>query len=137
MAEYIRVLKYPLLVWFLSDTLSEALAHPALVPGLANIQDSFTGATLAAVAIGAWVGYKMIELKGNWFNAMVAGLISGAWCGLIAVTEGGIDLTPPSAYGLAFGGTLMSLLPLEFAWLILNVIGAVIGTGFALTRRSS
>lgn len=140
MAEYFRALKYPLLVWFLLDTPATLLT--AWVPGAAIIQDSFTGLAAWTMTLGAAAAYKMIQFKGNWFHAMTAGVITGAWCAFLAITETGIVSTPlitiMTPTGLtAFGGSLMSTVPFGFALLIMSVIGGVIGTGFALTRRPS
>ncbi len=137
MAEYFRVLKYPLLFWFLLDTAGISLT--ALVPGYGVIQDSWASGAVWALPFGAWAAYKMIQFKGNAFHAMVAGVITGAWCGIMAVTETGITSVPVAvittpAGVVALGGNMAGLLPFGFAFFIINVVGAVIGTGFALTR---
>ncbi len=129
MAEYLRVLKYPLLAWFVLDTVFVIGAK--LVPASGNIMDSFVSNTVVALPLGAMAAYKMIEFKGNTFHAMVAGLITGLWCAVLAVTEVGIILSPIGTYNP------MDSLPSAFALFILNVIGAIVGAGFALTRGKS
>ncbi len=140
MAEYFRVLKYPLLIWFIGDTVSTVLA--LFVPGFRIINNSFARQTAWSLPLGAVAAYKMIEFKGNLFHAMVAGLITGLWCAVLTVTEVGIVTTPfavlTTPAGLVvLGGSMTGVLPFAFAFIILNVSGAIMGAGFALTRRTS
>ncbi len=101
------------------------------MPDFANIQDSFAGNTVWALPLGAMAGYKMIQFKGGVFQAMVAGLVTGVFCAILALTEVGIILSPIGTYNP------MDALPGAFALFILNVFGAIIGGGFALTRGNS
>ncbi len=141
MAEYLRVLKYPLIVWFIIDSLGGAV-FPILVPAFANISASFAEITAWSFPLGAMAAYKMIEFKGNLVHAMVAGVITGLWCAILGVTEIGISSTPlavliTSAGPVAFGGTFMGVLPFGFALFTVNFIGAIMGAGFALTRQKA
>jgi hypothetical protein len=140
MAEYFRVLKYPLLIWFIIDTVAAAVA--VFVPGFRTISNSNARLTVWSLTLGAMAGYKMIEFKGNLFHAIVAGLITALWCAVLTVTEIGFTTTPIAVLttpaGLvAVGGSMTAVLPIGFAFFILNVIGAIIGAGFALTRGTS
>ncbi len=141
MAEYFRVLKYPLIVWFIIDFLGGAV-FPILVPAFANISASFAEVTAWSFPLGAMAGYKMIEFKGKLFHAMVAGVITGLWCAILGVTDVGISSTPiailvTAAGPVALGGSFMAVLPFGFAFFTVNFIGAIIGAGFALTRQKA
>jgi hypothetical protein len=140
-AEYFRVLKYPLIVWLIVDFFGSAV-FPILVPAYVTITDSFAGVTLWSFPLGAMAAYKTIEFKGTLPEAMVAGLITGLWCAILGVTDIGITSTPldiiATSRGLvAFGGNLMGALPFGFAFFVVNFMGAIIGAGYALTRRKA
>lgn len=140
MAEYLRVLKYPFVVWFIGDTVVEVIL--LLVPGYRVINNSYARPTAWSFPIGAWVGYKMIEFKGNMFHAMVAGAITGIWCALLAVTYSGIASVPFAVITTPAGLVVLAenwagALPFGFFFFILNFIGAIAGALFALTRRKA
>lgn len=140
LAEYFRVLKYPLIVWLIGDTVVEILL--ILVPGYRVINNSFARPAVWSLPIGAWVGYKMIEFKGNLFHAMVAGAVIGIWCALLAVIYSGIGSVPYAVITTPAGLVVLAqnwagALPYGFFFFMLNFIGAIVGAGFALTRRAS
>lgn len=131
-------MKYPLIIWFIVDAIAGSV-FAILVPSYMNITASFTDITVWAFPLGAMAGYKMIELKGTRFQAIVAGLITAVWCAVMGVTNIGIGSTfMMGSAGLSMlGGNIVSVLPFGFLLFVVNFVGAIIGTGFALTRRKA
>lgn len=132
MVEYWRAMKYPLVIWFLWDTAFTVLAY--FVPTFATVNptaDAGAGIIAQALPLGAMAGYKMIQLKGNLFNAMVVGIVTGLWCVFLSMTEVGLVLSPFGTY------SLWDMYVTSFPLFTADMIGAIIGAGIALARRSS
>jgi len=127
MAEYWRALKYPLLVWLVTDSVFTLLGY--LVPSFATINDAGVTTIIEALPLGAIAGYKMIQLKGNLFHVLVVGIITGLWCVFLGVTEVGMVLSPFGTYN--FFDQWVYTYPFFTA----DMIGAIIGAGFAVTRK--
>jgi hypothetical protein len=112
MADYMRALKWPVLTWIVLDALyyvADKIYAPAgqlFTPDVAAI---------TAVIFGIWGGSKIVEFKGKYWDALGAGVVLGVLCfGLCIVTGFGAQL-----------GVYMGLM---------NLSGALIGGGYALTR---
>ncbi len=129
MVEYLRVLKYPLSIWLIGDTVFTIFGY--FVPAFATILDGGASILVQALPLGVIVGYKMIQFKGNMFHAMVVGAISGIWCVFLAVTEVGMVLTPFGTYNMLDG------LAAAFPSFTASMIGAIVGAGYSLMRKTS
>ncbi len=71
---------------------------------------------------GAWAGYKTVELGGKFYDAVAAGVVTGVVCGVLTLVL------------LAVLGGLADAVP-EFTFNIgMNIVGAVVGGGYALTK---
>ncbi len=91
-----------------------------------GVMEMLTPASLSALflAFGAWAGYKIVEFKGKFPDVIAAGVILGVVCGIL-----GIILL------LAHGMTGMGELTSEFTFdAAMNLIGAIVGGGYALTK---
>ncbi len=121
---YVKALKWPVITWIVID-----LAFAALFK-LPGIGDAFgkiatdQAVTPLLVAIGVWAGYKMVQLGGNYLHAAVGGIIVGAVCAV-----GGVIL-----FGVLLGFGVSAVLPGAVYDFAMNVFGAFIGGGYALTK---
>lgn len=75
---------------------------------------------------GVWIGYNMVQSKARMMDVILAGAIGGLWCGFLNQTEVGLMLTPIGTYNP------WDLLPYSFALIVIVLVGAVMGGGFAL-----
>ena len=120
MADYMRALKWPVIAWVISDILFVVLSY---VKGVAEL---FTPPVLAllATAFGIWGGYKIVQFKGGFVDAMGAGVVLGVACFILCYVGFGLVLGMPTEGWLPIGTFMGSL----------NFTGALIGGGFALTK---
>ncbi|MFQ5967728.1 MAG: hypothetical protein ACE5MI_08970 [Acidimicrobiia bacterium] len=114
--------KWPILSWVVADVVVLIVSY------VDGVVDMLTAAALTPVivAFGVWTGYKVVELGGNYSSAIIGGAVVGVVCGLlIYLGLGGIrglglsDMWPMAVFGFAF-----------------NIVGALIGGGFALTKAT-
>ena len=115
-----QAIQWPVIGWVVVDVIFILMLF---VDGVMEIMTMPVAAPLT-IAFGVWVGYKMIELGGNFVGAIVAGVIVGATCAILTIV----------GIGLIHGTPMDAVLPLAVASLGMNVSGAVVGGGFALTR---
>ena len=120
MADYMRALKWPIISWIVSDALFVVLSY---VQGVAEL---FTAPVLALLAtiFGIWGGYKIVQFKGTYADAIGAGVILGVVCFVLCYVGFGLVLGLPTTGWLPIGVFMGSL----------NLTGALIGGGFALTK---
>ncbi len=128
MVDYLRALKYPIAAWVMIDTSWSLLA--IALPAIGNISSWTIFFLIVGLGIGGWVGYKVVEFKGKLLDVIVAGLIIGAVCFVLDITETGLVTTGTGA-GLY---NPMSELPYSLAFLFSNFVGAFTAGGFALTK---
>ncbi len=120
MAPLAQAVKWPVISWVVVDVIFIVMLY---VEGVQELMTMPVAAPLT-IAFGIWAGYKMIELGGSYAGAIVAGVIVGAVCAILTILGIGI------IHGAGVGATL----PMAVASLGLNISGAAIGGGFALTR---
>lgn len=120
MADYIRALKLPVLTWILLDFVFVILSY---VKGVA---DMFTPPVLAlmALAFGVWGGNKIVQFKGNYADALFAGIILGVVCFVLCIV----------GFGIILGLGVSESIPVATFMGSLNLAGALIGGGYALTK---
>ncbi len=119
MADYMRVLKWPVIGWVVVDLIF--LAMVLVSRGTAGM---LTPASLSPLLLGfgAWAGYKMVDLGGKFYDGIVAGVVVGVVCGVLTLVL------------LAVLGMMAEAVP-EFTFnLGMNVAGAVLGAGYASTK---
>ncbi len=119
MADYVRVLKWPIIGWIIVDLVF--LAMVLVARGTAGM---LTAPTLSPLLLGfgAWAGYKMVELGGKFYDGIVAGVVVGVVCGVLTLVLLGVL------------GAMADAVP-EFTFnLGMNVVGAVLGAGYASTK---
>jgi hypothetical protein len=112
MVDYVRALKWPVITWIVLDALFYVADKVYAEAGKLFTPD--TGALLAVV-FGIWTGSKIVAFKGNFLHAAVGGVILGAAC-LVLCMVGGFGTT----FGVYMG--------------LMNLSGALIGAGYALTK---
>lgn len=120
---YWEALKWPILSWVAVDVVILLSSYAE------GITEMLTPAALSPilVAFGIWAGYRIVEFGGNYLSAIVAGLIVGAVCGvLIYVGLGGIR-----------GLGLAEMWPMALFGFTFNIVGALIGGGFVLSRAQT
>lgn len=120
---YVNALKWPVIGWVIVDLvfLVASFVSPDIVPMM-------TPAALAPLLLlfGLWAGYKIVEFGGNFGSVIVAGLVVGFVCALLTVVGFGV-------INNVMGG-VAGALPFGIFSLVLNLSGAVIGGGFALSK---
>ena len=115
-----RALKWPIISWVLLDALF------LLLSGVKGVDEMFTSpvAAMLSLAFGIWVGYKIVEFKGAYLDAIFSGVIIGAVCFLLCIV----------GYGMVLGLGIAGSLPIATFMFGMNLAGAVVGGGFALTK---
>lgn len=116
MAPLAQAVKWPVISWVVVDVV---FLLTGFVEGVLELLTPAVVAPLA-VAFGVWAGYKMIEFGGNYIGAIVAGAIVGAACAILTLVLGVVHAMP--------------VIPMAVLSLALNLNGALVGAGFALTR---
>ena len=112
MADYIRALKWPVLTWILVDALFFIVDKVYSDAGKLFTPDT---SALMALVFGVWGGSKIVQFKGGYLDSFGAGIVLGIVCLILCIVGG---------FGLQLG-IFMGLL---------NLSGALIGGGYALTR---
>ncbi len=112
MADYIRALKWPVLTWIVLDVLYYVVGKVYAPAGQLFTPDI---AAITAIVFGIWGGSKIVEFKGKYLDAFGAGVVLGVLCFVLCLLGG-------------FGA------PLGVYMGIMNLSGALIGGGYALTR---
>lgn len=118
-ADYVRALKWPIIGWIVVDI---ALLVSTYVGGF---MEMLTPGSLAPVllAFGAWAGYKIVEFKGKFVDVIIAGVVIGLVCGGLALVLFAVRNVPTSVW------------PASFTFdVLMNIVGAIIAGGFALTK---
>lgn len=120
---YSNALKWPVIGWVIVDVVF--LLASFVSPGVSAM---LTPAALAPLLLlfGLWAGYKIVEFGGNFGSVIVAGLVVGLVCAFLIVIGFG-------AINDVLGG-IAGALPFGIFGLGLNVAGAIIGGGFALSK---
>ncbi len=112
MANYVRALKWPVISWIVLDALFFVVDKVYSEAGKLFTPDT---AAVLALAFGFWGGSKIVEFKGNYLDAFGAGIVLGVLCFVLCIAGG-------------FGTQLGAFMGM------LNLSGALIGGGYALTR---
>lgn len=129
MADYVRALKLPITAWIFTYFL--IVVTVKLLPTLIAFGDVPMGAgflDLVGWSLGAWGGYKIVELKGNFVDVIVVTVILSFVAGLLQIIEVGVLVSFPLPVDVA------GELPVAI-FTVLNVVaGALTAGGFALTK---
>ena len=112
MADYMRALKWPVLTWILLDAIYFVMDKVYAPAGQLFTPDI---AALTALVFGLWGGSKIVEFKGKYWDAAGAGIVLGVLCFILCIAGG-------------FGAQLGVYMG------IMNLSGALIGGGWALTK---
>ncbi len=115
-----RALKWPIIAWIIVDVIFLAMTF------VGGVMEMLTPATLSPLllAFGAWAGYKIVEFKGNFVDLIFVGVVVGVVCGVLTIVL-------LLAHGMMGMGVLLS----EFVFnLGMNLVGAIVGGGYALTK---
>ena len=121
MVDYVKALKWPVITWIVLDLLF------IVVSPIKGVSEMFSNdvSALYGLVFGLWVGYTMItQFKGTYGQAFVGGLIIGLVCLVLCIIGFGIVLK----MGVA------GALPIAIFMAMMNLSGALIGAGFALTK---
>jgi len=120
MPNLVRILKWPIISWIVVDVVFLVASYTE------GIVEMMTPAVLTplALAFGVWVGYKTISFGGNYGHAILSGVIVGAVCAVLTVV----------GFGAIRGLGVDVIMPLGLFTFGMNVAGATIGAGFALTK---
>jgi len=119
-AEYGRALKWPIIGWIAVDVPFVILSY------IRGVSEVFTPATLAPLllAFGVWAGYKIVQFNGGFVDAIVAGVVVGAVCGALIIIGPGIIR----------GAGVAAVWPLTVFAFEMNLFGAIVGGGYALSK---
>jgi hypothetical protein len=112
MVDFVRALKWPVITWIVLDALFY-IAGMVYSPAA----QLFTPDIAAAMALvfGAWAGSKIVAFKGTYLHAAGGGIVLGAVCLVLCMLGG---------FGLQLGAYMG----------LMNLSGALIGAGYALTK---
>jgi len=121
---YVKALKWPVITWVVVDVIF--LIGVALFPDIGSY--ATPGAlTPLLLAFGIWAGYKIVQFGGNYLHAAIAGLVVGVVCAILAIVGFGVILASVT-------GGISAVLPAAVYYLAVNLFGALIGGGFALSK---
>jgi len=120
---YVNALKWPVIGWVVVDLV--LLTASFVSPGIVVMMTPEALSPLLLL-FGLWAGYIIVEHGGNFGSVIVAGLVVGFVCALLTVVGFGV-------INNVMGG-ISGALPFGVFSLGLNLAGAVIGGGFALSR---
>jgi hypothetical protein len=123
---YIRVLKYPVLAQIIADSSYTLAAY--VLPPMGSIPSLVVYFMILQIPFGAWVGYKIVELKGNFLDVIIVGLILGVVCGVLDLTETGVIVSAVGTYNA------IDELPYSLAYVLSTLYGAIVAGGYALTK---
>lgn len=119
-AEYGRALKWPIIGWIVLDI---ALLILSYIRGVSELFGA-TALSPLLLAFGVWAGYKIVQFKGGFLDALISGVVVGVVCGVLII------LGP----GLIRGAGVAAVWPLAVYAFGMNLFGAIVGGGFALTK---
>lgn len=121
---FIKTLKWPVI-----SLLVTGMLHFVLEAVRPDLQTFFIPPVLALILLpyGAWTGYKAIHYGGTYVLAVVAAIILGLLPLMLDTVGFGMILGRGTTWGVSAGLFGFSLI----------VFGALIGSGFALSRNES
>ncbi len=113
-------MKWPIIGWVVVDLVFLGITF------VGGVMEMLTPGALSPLllAFGAWAGYKTVEFKGNFVAVIVSGIVVGVVCGVLTIVL-------LLAHGMTGSGVLLA----EFVFnLGMNLVGAIVGGGYALTK---
>jgi len=115
---YLNVLKWPIITYVIGFIVF--VAGSLVAPDIGSMFPA-DGDFILNLVFGAWVGYKMVEMGGKYYDGLIGGVVLGIVLGVVEV--------------VFFAMTGMADLVSGFVFsLIIGIIGALIGAGYASTK---
>lgn len=119
-ANYGRALKWPVIGWIVVDVVFLILGY------IKGVSELFTPPAVAPLllAFGVWAGYKTIQFNGKFLDSVISGIVVGAVCGILIIVGD----------GFIRGAGFAAVWPFTVFAFSLNVAGAIVGGGYALSK---
>ena len=117
---YLNVLKWPIITYVIGFIVF--VVGSIVAPGIEKLFPA-DGDFILDLVFGAWVGYKMVQMGGKYYDGIIGGVILGIVLGVVEVVF--LAMSPMMEIDLASG--------FVFA-LVIGIVGALIGAGYASTK---
>jgi hypothetical protein len=122
---YPNVLKWPIITYILGSIF--LIVGGLVAPGIDSMFPATETDFILDLIFGAWVGSKMVQTGGKYYDGLLGGAAMGVVIGVIEV----VFLALASIIAMEGMGDLASGFVFS---LLMAVIGALIGAGYALTK---
>ena len=116
---YLNVLKWPIITYVFGFIVF--VVGSLVAPGIGSMFPA-DGDFILDLVFGAWVGYKMVDLGGKYYDGFIGGVVLGIVLGVVEVVF------------FAMSGMMADLVSGFVFSLLIGIIGALIGAGYASTK---
>ena len=117
--KYLNVLKWPIISYVIGFIVF--VVGSLVSPGIGTMFPADTDFILDLV-FGAWVGYKMVQVGGKYYDGLIGGVVLGIVLGVAEVVF------------LAMSAMMTNLVSGFVFALVTGISGALIGAGYASTK---
>ena len=115
---YLNVLKWPIITYVLGFIVF--VVGSLVAPGIGSMFPA-DGDFILDLVFGVWVGSKMVQMGGKYYDGLIGGVVLGIVLGVVEV--------------VFFAMTGMADLVSGFVFsLVIGIVGALIGAGYASTK---
>jgi hypothetical protein len=115
---YLNVLKWPIITYILGSIF--LIIGGLVSPGIGSMFPATQTDFIFDLIFGAWVGSKMVQMGGKYYDGLLGGVVMGVVIGVIEIMFVTMEGMSDPASGFVFS-------------LLMVVIGALIGAGYAST----
>jgi len=116
---YLNVLKWPIITYVLGFIFF--VVGSLVAPGIGSMFPA-DGDFILDLVFGVWVGSKMVQMGGKYYDGLIGGVALGIVLGVVEVVF------------LAMSGMMADMVSGFVFTLVIGIIGALIGAGYASTK---
>ena len=117
--KYLNVLKWPIITYVIGFIVF--VVGSLVAPGIGKMFPADTDFILDLM-FGAWVGYKMVQMGGKYYDGFIGGVVLGLVLGVVEVVF------------FAMSGMMADLVSGFVFSFVIGIVGALIGAGYASTK---
>jgi hypothetical protein len=121
---YQNALKWPIITYILGSIF--VIVGGLIAPGIDRMFPATETDFILDLVFGAWVGSKMVQIGGKYYDGLLGGAALGVVVGIIEVLF--------VALGSMMGEGMADLASAFVFALVMVIIGALIGAGYASTK---
>ena len=116
---YLNVLKWPIITYVIGFIVF--VAGSLVAPDIGSMFPA-DGDFILNLVFGAWVGYKMVQMGGKYYDGFIGGVVLGIVLGVVEVVF------------LAMSGMMPDMVSGFVFSLVIGIVGALIGAGYASSK---